>query len=127
MNCDQKEEGFNSARDQIQVLVILLSIFGLLLTLYIVILTSNLRRNNITPSQAEQIRILRLSELVTTIFVIVALYFAIRAYEDLKSNPTRANQLFFIATIFILIGVLIRFYVVRRIREAQLQGAEDIV
>ena len=83
----------------------------------------NQKRN---PTTEEQKNIRSKAELISTIYLVVSVYFSVAAYFDYKKKKSKANFYFFVAAVFLVIASLLRDYWIKKDTSFD-EGAEDFV
>ena len=104
---------------KIEIGLLALVIFSLFLETLI-----RIGKENRNPTSEEQKKIRSKAELISTVYLVVSVYFAVAAYIDYKNRKTKTNFYFFIATIFLVIASLIREYWIKKDTTFD-DGAED--
>lgn len=109
---------------KIEIGLLALVIFSLFLAIDINETLIRIGKENRNPTSEEQKKIRSKAELISTVYLVVSVYFAVAAYIDYKNRKTKANFYFFIATIFLVIASLIREYWIKNDTTFD-EGAED--
>jgi len=109
---------------KIEIGLLALVIFSLLLAIDINETLIRIGKENRNPTSEEQKKIRSKAELISTVYLVVSVYFAVVAYIDYKNRKTKTNFYFFIATIFLVIASLIREYWIKKDTTFD-EGAED--
>lgn len=109
---------------KIEIGLLALVIFSLLLAIDINETLIRIGKENRNPTSEEQKKIRSKAELISTVYLVVSVYFAVAAYIDYKNRKTKINFYFFIATIFLVIASLIREYWIKKDTTFD-EGAED--
>lgn len=109
---------------KIEIGLLALVIFSLLLAIDINETLIRIGKENRNPTSEEQKKIRSKAELISTVYLVVSVYFAVAAYIEYKNRKTKTNFYFFIATIFLVIASLIREYWIKKDTTFD-EGAED--
>lgn len=109
---------------KIEIGLLALVIFSLFLAIDINETLIRIGKENRNPTSEEQKKIRSKAELISTVYLVVSVYFAVAAYIDYKNRKTKINFYFFIATIFLVIASLIREYWIKKDTTFD-EGAED--
>ncbi len=109
---------------KIEIGLLALVIFSLFLAIDINETLIRIGKENRNPTSEEQKKIRSKAELISTVYLVVSVYFAVVAYIDYKNRKTKTNFYFFIATIFLVIASLIREYWIKKDTTFD-EGAED--
>ena len=109
---------------KIEIGLLALVIFSLLLAIDINETLIRIGKENRNPTSEEQKKIRSKAELISTVYLVVSVYFDVAAYIDYKNRKTKTNFYFFIATIFLVIASLIREYWIKKDTTFD-EGAED--
>ena len=109
---------------KIEIWLLALVIFSLLLAIDINETLIRIGKENRNPTSEEQKKIRSKAELISTVYLVVSVYFAVAAYIDYNNRKTKTNFYFFIATIFLVIASLIREYWIKKDTTFD-EGAED--
>ena len=87
---------------KIEIGLLALVIFSLFLAIDINETLIRIGKENRNPTSEEQKKIRSKAELISTVYLVVSVYFAVAAYIDYKNRKTKANFYFFIETIFLV-------------------------
>lgn len=109
---------------KIEIGLLALVIFSLFLAIDINETLIRIGKENRNPTSEEQKKIRSKAELISTVYLVVSVYFAVVAYIDYKNRKTKTNFYFFIATIFLVIASLIREYWIKKDTTFD-EGSED--